>query len=60
VIEKLRRETAAALHDADVRATLAKLGVDPMDMSPTAFDALIKAEMASNAVVVKAANIRPQ
>jgi tripartite-type tricarboxylate transporter receptor subunit TctC len=60
VIEKLRRETAATLHDADMRAKLAKLGVDPMDMSPAAFDALIRAEIATNAMVVKAANIKPE
>jgi tripartite-type tricarboxylate transporter receptor subunit TctC len=60
VIEKLHRETAATLHEADMRAKLAKLGVDAMDMSPAAFDALIKAEIASNAVVVKAASIRSE
>ena len=60
VVEKLRRETAATLQSGDVRAKLAKLGVDAMDMSLAAFDELIKAEIATNAVVVKAANIRPE
>lgn len=60
VVEKLRRETAATLHEGDMRAKLAKIGIDPMDMSPAAFDELIKAEIVANAVVIKAANIRPE
>jgi hypothetical protein len=31
-----------------------------MDLSPAAFEALIKAEIATNAVVVKAADMRPE
>jgi tripartite-type tricarboxylate transporter receptor subunit TctC len=60
VLEKLRRETAATLHDSALRAKLAKLGVEAMDLSPAAFEALIKAEIATNAVVVKAADMRPE
>jgi tripartite-type tricarboxylate transporter receptor subunit TctC len=60
VLEKLRRETAATLHAGEMRAKLATLGVDAMDLSPAAFAALIKAEIARNAIVVKAADMRPE
>jgi tripartite-type tricarboxylate transporter receptor subunit TctC len=36
---------------------LAKLGVDPMVMTPSEFDGFVRAEIASNGVVVKTANI---
>jgi tripartite-type tricarboxylate transporter receptor subunit TctC len=43
-----------------VREKLAVLGAEPMPMTPTAFDAFIRAEAARMAVVVKAAGIRVQ
>ncbi len=36
-----------------------KLGAGPMVLSPAQFDAFVKAEIASNAEVIKAAGIQP-
>ena len=36
------------------------LGAEPMPMSPEQFDALIKDEMLANAIVIKAAGIKPE
>ncbi len=35
------------------------LGADPMPMDPAGFDAYVKAELESNATLVKAAGIAP-
>jgi tripartite-type tricarboxylate transporter receptor subunit TctC len=54
------------LHDAIVKAIgtpavaerLAKLGADPLKISPQEFEAMIRREIAANAAVVKAAGIK--
>jgi tripartite-type tricarboxylate transporter receptor subunit TctC len=59
VVDKLHRETAKALQTPKVRDKLAALGVDPMVMTPSEFDAYVEKEIAVNAALVKAAGIRP-
>ena len=58
VVDKLHRETAKALQTPKVRDKLAALGVDPMVMTPTEFDAYVEKEIAVNAALVKAVGIR--
>jgi tripartite-type tricarboxylate transporter receptor subunit TctC len=60
IINKLHDETLKALETASVRAKLAAVSVAPMPMTPEQFDARIKEEVASNAILVKAAGIQPE
>jgi tripartite-type tricarboxylate transporter receptor subunit TctC len=60
IIEKLYRETAAALQVPAVQARLATLGVEPMPMSQTQFVQFIKDDLEANVALVKAANIPTQ
>jgi tripartite-type tricarboxylate transporter receptor subunit TctC len=58
IVDKLHRETLKALQEPKVRDKLAKLGVDPMVMTPTEFDALVSKEVAINAALVKAIGLK--
>lgn len=58
VINKLYEEIVKVLQTGEVRERLAKLGTEPMPLSPEQFDKLIREELAANAVLVKAAGIR--
>jgi tripartite-type tricarboxylate transporter receptor subunit TctC len=57
VINRLHAETAKAIESAEVRASMAKLGAEPMLMKLEEFDSYIRNEIKSNAVLVKAAGI---
>ena len=59
LIERVYRATTAALQSPEVRERLPKLGAEPMAMTPGEFDALVREELRTNAVLVKAAGIRP-
>jgi tripartite-type tricarboxylate transporter receptor subunit TctC len=58
IIERLNRETAKAMDTAVVRAKLIGLGVVPMPMTPTEFDAYVKDETTRNEALVRAVQIR--
>jgi tripartite-type tricarboxylate transporter receptor subunit TctC len=58
IVEKLQAETVKALQDPGVKERLAKLGADPMTMTPAAFDAFVKKEIDLNAELVKAAGVK--
>jgi tripartite-type tricarboxylate transporter receptor subunit TctC len=58
IIAKLHQQIQKTLAMPSVREKLAKLGVEPMPMSPAALDALVRAEIPVNAAIVKAANIK--
>ena len=60
VVTRLAAETQKALQDAELRAKLAKLGVDPMPMSSDEFQKRVGGEIAMNAALVKAVGIAPQ
>src|SRR5882762_4151345 len=57
LIDRLYRSIAAALQVPEVRERIARLGAEPMTMTPEQFDALIREELRANAVLVKAAGI---
>jgi tripartite-type tricarboxylate transporter receptor subunit TctC len=59
VINRLHDATAKALADSSIADNLKKLGASTMAMSPTEFDAYVKAEIGTIATVVKAAGIQP-
>jgi tripartite-type tricarboxylate transporter receptor subunit TctC len=58
IVDKLHRETSAALQMPTVREKLATLGVDAMPMTPAEFDEHVKKEIAINAALVQAAGIK--
>jgi tripartite-type tricarboxylate transporter receptor subunit TctC len=58
IVEKLHEQILKTLQSANLRDKLATLGVDPMPMKSVELDTLVKAEIAANAAVVKAARIR--
>jgi tripartite-type tricarboxylate transporter receptor subunit TctC len=58
IVRRLHDETVKAMRSPNVAEKLATLGVAPMPMAPEQFDALVRDEIASNAVLVKAAGIR--
>ena len=57
VVGKLHQETVKALQNPAVQGKLANLGVEPMIMTPEAFDARVAKEVATAAVLAKAAGI---
>jgi tripartite-type tricarboxylate transporter receptor subunit TctC len=59
IVDKLNAETIKALGVSAVREKLGKAGVTPSVMTPDAFAAQIKKEIADNAAIVKAAGIKP-
>jgi tripartite-type tricarboxylate transporter receptor subunit TctC len=59
VLERLHRETAAALAAPAVAEKLKTLGVDPMPMTPAEFDAYVRRDIELNRELVKAAGIKP-
>ena len=60
VVEKISKDIAHALTTPDVRERLAKLGAQPMNMTPAEFSRFVRSEAESVARVVKAAGIKPQ
>jgi tripartite-type tricarboxylate transporter receptor subunit TctC len=57
IIEKLHRATLKVLQANSMQEKLAKLGVDPMVMTSSEFYEFVRAEIATNGVVVKTAKI---
>jgi tripartite-type tricarboxylate transporter receptor subunit TctC len=58
IVDKLYRETLKALQATHVREKLANLGIDPMIMTPTEFDAFVEKEVAVNAALVNMAGLK--
>ena len=57
IVNRLNAEIEKALQTPDVRAKLAKFGIQPMAMTPQEFGKFAKDELASNAELTKAAGI---
>ena len=57
IVMKIHQNTAKALESPETKERLAKLGVEQMIMTPEKFDAYIKAELVSNAKLIRAAGI---
>jgi tripartite-type tricarboxylate transporter receptor subunit TctC len=58
IVERLHREITAVVNDPDVRAQFVKLGADPLTMSQSEFEEMIRKEFEANARLVKTANIK--
>ena len=59
IVNRLNAEVVKALALPEVKERFTALGADAWTMSPEQFDAYIKAEIASNAPLVKAAGLAP-
>ena len=60
IIDKLQRETAAALAQPEVRERLLGLGITPVGNTPDEFGAQWRADLAKFEAVVKAAAIKAE
>ena len=60
VVEKLAQETRKALAEPKVRDKLAALGIEPMEMTPEAFDAFVKRQIGADAELVRTAGLKTQ
>ena len=58
IVDKLHGEVTKALGTPSVRSKLEALGVDPMPMSPSEIDTFVQQQIAANAILVKAADIK--
>jgi len=58
LVDRLHRATTTALQSPEARERLAKLGAEPMAMTPAEFDTLVTEELHTNAVLAKAAGIK--
>jgi tripartite-type tricarboxylate transporter receptor subunit TctC len=58
IIDRLHAATVKVLQSSTMQERLAQLAVDPMPMSPTEFDKLVRDEIAANEAVIKAAVIK--
>jgi tripartite-type tricarboxylate transporter receptor subunit TctC len=53
IVDILHKATLKVLQETTMKEKLAKLGVDPIVMTPSEFDEFVKVEISSNRVVVK-------
>jgi tripartite-type tricarboxylate transporter receptor subunit TctC len=60
VVQRLNSETNAALANADFKAKLAKLGVEPLVMTPAGYTTFIAGEVDKWAKVIRYAAIKPE
>lgn len=58
VLGRLYQETYRALENPAVRQKLARLGIDPMILTSSAFDKLVREEVAINTKIAAAAGIK--
>ncbi len=58
IIKKLNDEVLKTLNNQEVKDRFAKLGAEPLPMSPEAFNTFIKAEMEVASKISKAANLK--
>ena len=59
IVQRLHQEIAKALSDPAMAARIKQLGADPMPMDPAELDTYVRAELESNAKLIKAAGISP-
>jgi len=57
-VGRIYQETVRALRSPEVREKMARLGAEPMDYAPEAFNAYLREEITANAALVKAAGIK--
>lgn len=60
IIDRLAREMRKALAEPKVKEKLSALGVEPMEKTPSEFDAFVKTQVGADAELVQAAGIKTQ
>jgi tripartite-type tricarboxylate transporter receptor subunit TctC len=60
IIDKLNKESNAALADPGIKARLADLGSEPLALAPADFGELLAAEAEKWAKVIRTANLKPE
>jgi tripartite-type tricarboxylate transporter receptor subunit TctC len=60
IVDRLHQQTTKALQEPKAKDRLAKLGVDPMTVTPAEFDALVRREIPLNIALVKAIGLKPE
>ncbi|MCC2632667.1 MAG: tripartite tricarboxylate transporter substrate binding protein [Ramlibacter sp.] len=60
VVKRLHEEVLKALASPEVKERMVKLGAEPFTMEPAAFNAYIRTEMESAALIAKTANLKAQ
>lgn len=60
IVDKISKDVARALEAPDVREKLAKLGAEPMTMTPSQFGKFVRAETEASGRFVKDLGIKPQ
>lgn len=58
IVQRLNREFNAALLQGDVRERVAKLGVEPLNLTLDEFEAMIRKELVDNAQLVRTAGLK--
>ena len=58
VVQRIHAEVARALGEPDMRERLAKLGAEPMPMSPEAFDAYMRKQLVELGGMLRAAGVK--
>jgi tripartite-type tricarboxylate transporter receptor subunit TctC len=59
IVQRLHDETAKVLADPAMAAQLKKLGANPMPLTPPEFERFLRAELDTNAALIKAAGLKP-
>src|SRR5262249_3058979 len=59
IVDKLHREATATMQSPSVKERLEALGMDPMPLTPTEFDAHVRAEIGSTGALAQAAGVKP-
>jgi tripartite-type tricarboxylate transporter receptor subunit TctC len=60
IVDRLHQEVQKVLQATGMDERLARNGIEPMPITPQAFDALVKKELAENIALAKAAGIKMQ
>ncbi len=60
IIQKLHTEIAAIIRTPELRERYARLGAEPMELSPERFDALMAEEVQTLGAVMQAANVKAE
>ena len=60
IVERLYQEIRKAKEQPDIKAKLAALGGEPMDMTPAQYNDYVRKSVAMNRMLAKAAGIKPQ
>jgi tripartite-type tricarboxylate transporter receptor subunit TctC len=60
IVNRLNREIVTLLATSEMKERLAKIGAEPLSMTPEEFDALIRREIIENERLIKAAGIKTE